>query len=193
MESVFTDISNMELDDIHTADYTNFVSIMNIATTAKQEGLLDNFLDETKIINMETILNSIRANVSSLALAILKQNNVDYVFVEEVLDVVESSARLVHFSNKEVLEESLSDYRIYPNPSKDYITLEYSPLGDGEIIYSISNADGKVVLQKVLANTNNKSKTEVLIDIQELAAGVYYFNIINNGKSLSTKKLVIIK
>ena len=193
MESVFTDISNMELDDIHTADYTNFVSIMNIATTAKQEGLLDNFLDETQITNMETILNSKRANVSSLALAILKQNNVDYVFVEEVLDVVESSARLVHFSNKEVLEESLSDYRIYPNPSKDYITLEYSPLGDGEIIYSISNADGKVVLQKVLANTNNKSKTEVLIDIQELAAGVYYFNIINNGKSLSTKKLVIIK
>ncbi len=193
MESVFTDISNMELDDIHTADYTNFVSIMNIATTAKQEGLLDNFLDETKIINMETILNSKRANVSSLALAILKQNNVDYVFVEEVLDVVESSARLAHFSIEDVLEESLSDYRIYPNPSKDYITLEYSPLGDGEIIYSISNADGKVVLQKVLANTNNKSKTEVLIDIQELAAGVYYFNIINNGKSLSTKKLVIIK
>lgn len=193
IESVFTDISNMDLDDIHTADYTNFASIMNIATIAKQEGLLDNFLDETQITNMETILNSKRANVSSLALAILKQNNMDYIFTEEVLDVVESSARIAHFSNEDVLEESFSDYRIYPNPCKDYITLEYSPLGDGEIIYSISNADGKVVLQKALANTDSKNKAEVLIDIQELSAGVYYFNLINCGKNLDTQKIVIIK
>ena len=67
MESVFTDISNMDLNDIQTADYTNFVSIMNIAKTAKEDGLLSDFLSETQITNMETILNSKRANVSSLA------------------------------------------------------------------------------------------------------------------------------
>jgi arsenate reductase-like glutaredoxin family protein len=193
MGSVFTDISNMDLDDVHMADYTNFVNIMNIASTAKQEGLLANFLSETQITNMETILNSKRANVSPLALAILKQNNPEFQFEEEVLDMTESSARLAHIPTEDVLAKSLSDYRIYPNPSKDYITLEYSPLDDSEITYSISNADGKVVLQKVLANTNTKSKTEVLIDIQGLSAGVYYFNLISNGKSLNTQKLVIIK
>lgn len=40
---------------------------MNIAKTAKEDGLLGDFLSETQITNMETILNSKRANVSSLA------------------------------------------------------------------------------------------------------------------------------
>ena len=131
---------------------------MNIAKTAKEDGLLGDFLSETQITNMETILNSKRANVSSLALAILKQNNEDYVFNEEVLDVAESSACLAHFSNEDVLTESFSDYRISPNPCIDYITLEYYPQSEGEIIYCISNSNGKIVLQNTLEKSDTKSK-----------------------------------
>jgi len=193
MESVFTDIANMNLNDIQNADYTNFVSIMNIAKTAKQAGLLEDFLSETEVANLETILNAKRANVSSLALAILKQNNVDYEFEEEVLDMVQSSARRAPVSNTESMKETTNDYRIYPNPCKDYITLAYSPSGDGESVYTISNADGKEVIQSVLSNTGFNDKIEVLIDLRELSPGVYYFNLINNGKSLNPQKLVIIK
>jgi hypothetical protein len=77
--------------------------------------------------------------------------------------------------------------QLYPNPSDGNLTLEYDSNEFGElIIYSMT---GKVVKTLVLTNG---IKT-LAIDVQDLQAGMYLYEIRINGKETKTNKLTIIK
>ncbi len=183
----------MELNVANQLDYTNFALMMNTLKLANEHNLASSFLNETEVANIEAVLYANRSLTSSTALALLMRNNPEYQFEEVVLDMSESSARLAQFSTEEVFAESLNDYRIYPNPSNDYIMLEYNPKSEGDILYRISNSNGKIVLENTLEKSESDNRLEVLIDLQELSTGVYYFNLINNKQNLQTQKLVILK
>lgn len=81
--------------------------------------------------------------------------------------------------NEEKIEDNFS---FYPNPAKDFITLnvkEITPLNN----ISISNTLGEIVYDEIISNINNQ------VNISHLQNGLYFMKI-NQGK---TQKLQVVK
>ena len=194
MESVFTEISNMELDDIQTADYTNFVSMINIAKAAKEANELEDFLSEPERTNLQTIVEADKPITAALALSVLKRDNPDLVFNEEVYDIEQNSARKGRPETGQLssANSTKDEFRLYPNPALDYTTLQYN-CQFNNLTYSVIDISGREVKTGFLKTIENTKANEVLINLGGISPGTYYFVVKTNDTSLFTEKLVIAK
>jgi len=77
---------------------------------------------------------------------------------------------------------------LYPNPASDLLTAEFTPIQNSGMI-SLTDITGKVVRTIYLGDQANKQ----LINLESLKDGVYIYTLYNNGKTISTKKLIIRK
>lgn len=74
-------------------------------------------------------------------------------------------------------EKNKVELSIYPNPSKDYLTIQISGVGQIQGKLSIIDVQGKVVCNQNITESQNT------IDIAELPRGVYALNLILNNTS----------
>lgn len=72
-------------------------------------------------------------------------------------------------------ELELSDVRIFPNPSSDFVTIELQ--NDDKVSFDVFSIDGKRI--EGLSGEFSKSKK---LDVKEIPAGVYSISIMQNGK-----------
>ena len=74
-----------------------------------------------------------------------------------------------------------------PNPANSFANISYSVpvLKNGKLV--VHNMLGTVVKEYRLTN----AQASVLLSTSELSSGVYVYSLINDGKSVSTKKLVV--
>jgi len=81
---------------------------------------------------------------------------------------------------------SISD--VYPNPAVHTVNFDYNmPATVTSAKVSIVNLLGSVVKETVVEPNANK----LSMDISELEDGIYFYNVIVNGKIYKTKKLII--
>ena len=91
------------------------------------------------------------------------------------------------YSKTIVLETSASkasnNIVVFPNPANDNLTINVIGLNK-EIKYNIVNAIGQIMLS---GNTPNNEK----IDINSLAKGMYFVNVIVNNELIKTKSIIV--
>jgi hypothetical protein len=77
------------------------------------------------------------------------------------------------------------EIRVFPNPTSTFVHIEYAGPQSGRIEVHISDIYGRLVLQTMV--------TEELtaIDVRNLAAGVYFYQLRNNRSSLASGRFVI--
>ncbi|KAF5045410.1 hypothetical protein DSECCO2_481540 [anaerobic digester metagenome] len=80
--------------------------------------------------------------------------------------------------------------RVYPNPTSNYITIEFD-LGDeaSDALIEIIDASGKIVWVK----KSNKSKNQLVADVQMLSTGNYLARLYSNRHLIASKTFVIYK
>ncbi|MBO7277644.1 MAG: fibronectin type III domain-containing protein [Bacteroidales bacterium] len=92
------------------------------------------------------------------------------------------------FSTLASLQDALSNtmtINLYPNPAKYVSTLNISDL-DSDATITIANLKGQILVKEdIKANT-----TTYEIDLSGFASGVYYINVLSEGKVI-TKKLIV--
>lgn len=89
---------------------------------------------------------------------------------------------------KDVESDESADFRLYPNPAKDYFTVEYdAPLTAGIVYIEISDMTGKKVQVQTLAPGRDKK----MISTKNLSFGVYVVNFIIDGNITESEKLTI--
>jgi hypothetical protein len=92
------------------------------------------------------------------------------------------------FTTLASLQDALSNtmtINLYPNPAKYVSTLNISDLNSDATI-TIANLKGQILMKEdIKANT-----TTYEIDLSEFASGVYYINVLSEGKVV-TKKLIV--
>ena len=87
---------------------------------------------------------------------------------------------------------SVNDYNqdfqvsFFPNPTKDFININLGTLTEKEYQFSLIDINGKVVLEKMIANPNQLEK----ININSLTKGLY-LAILNADNKKISKKIVI--
>lgn len=72
---------------------------------------------------------------------------------------------------------SNSDWLIYPNPTKDHISLHSSQTGN--IVYQIYSYSGVFIGEQIISKTDD----EVYIPVSQLSSGVYLIKLIQNDQT----------
>jgi hypothetical protein len=193
MNTLLSNISaNYSLGDQQIADLANWQIYFGIAQSAKESTEQYGALTETQITTLETLANLNRPLISSAAIALLLSDNSNYSYHEEVLPINESSARMAHYSysiptDKNEAENAL---KVYPNPSHDYITIEYNINNQySKIWFEIVDARGSVVMKQELEPENN----EELINTSKLMPGVYSLILNTDVEQIAVEKITVVK
>ena len=127
--------------------------------------------------------------VSSAAKSILVAHNLlDYKEPYLEPDLTKSTEISIPKTNS--AQESTEAIRVYPNPGRDYITIEYNIGNDYTSgSYEIVDQSGKVVKKGTL----NHSTDQVVLDTRALTPGNYYISLISNNKSVNSTRFVIFR
>lgn len=85
---------------------------------------------------------------------------------------------------------------VYPNPASDYLTIYFSWIRQSDLLinfYSddfrvfVYDANGRQIKEAVLSFVNNN----LIVTVNDLADGLYYFNVhLSNGESITNKVVV---
>lgn len=95
-----------------------------------------------------------------------------------------SACQAVTISTSGIEEQTASNFNIYPNPAKDFVTLNNLTVGT---TLQLTDMTGKTVLE------TSVSTEEMTIDLNGLTEGVYFVQILDNASIIGTKKLAISK
>ncbi|MBC6994029.1 T9SS type A sorting domain-containing protein [Neolewinella lacunae] len=79
-----------------------------------------------------------------------------------------------------------NDFKLWPNPTRDWLNLEISLTGlpAGEYAYEVMSPAGRIILQ------SKRSSEREQIDVRALPPGLYFLNLLKNGRRLGSKKFV---
>jgi C1A family cysteine protease len=89
--------------------------------------------------------------------------------------------------------ESSKSLKIYPNPAKDILNIEFDTEGLNKIIlFTLYNSTGQAVLTNTIENSF-PGKVRKVIDVKYLSVGIYYFQIKLDGGYTINRKIVIQK
>jgi len=76
------------------------------------------------------------------------------------------------------------DYKVFPNPANDAITLRVPEKYCGKSVYKLYDAAGKVLSNATV------NKQEVIIETGQLSKGIYFLNISDEKKHLKNFKII---
>ena len=100
--------------------------------------------------------------------------------------IIESATHgSVAFSDTEGLNKA-NDLKLYPNPAKSFIKVDYSEMPETGTTIEIIDSNGRTVYKKLIESTSTR------IEINQYPAGLYYIRSANQHQNI-TKKLIITK
>ncbi len=103
-----------------------------------------------------------------------------------IVDQYTTNASIIRMANTEKsIRNNNSMVKVYPNPTKNQITIEFTQKNEGFAQIIIYNMLGQEVLNKYF-DTNRNAQ----INTSALDAGVYFYKIIKNNEILNNDKLI---
>ena len=79
---------------------------------------------------------------------------------------------------------STESFTVYPNPTSDYVNVDFKNADNGQYAYQIIDIAGKIIDQQNIANQNMR------VSFVEQKAGVYFLQILSKDKPIKTYKIV---
>ena len=186
-------------DTLQAMNYLDSINLANQLTAAQSlelteqrafmEWLSDaDDIDSTKLFVLNYFMASPSAYVSSSARGLLVANNLmQYSEPYLVPDFTKNTE--VKKGRKDQLKFSLY-VKVYPNPSKDYITIEYNLNNKNSQAYIlIVDPSGRTIRSISVS----KLQDLMLFDTSSLKSGNYFVQLVQGGKLLTSSRFTIIK
>ncbi|MCX6148565.1 MAG: hypothetical protein NTW25_15130 [Candidatus Kapabacteria bacterium] len=92
---------------------------------------------------------------------------------------------ILYFPTKSIINNNISEFKIKPNPAKEYI--EICSLNIYNYHYELIDLNSNIILNGNLDKETNK------IYLDNVASGIYIINIISNGININSEKIIITK
>lgn len=164
-----------------------FIPLENLDTYSNGVYKLD------KLIGDNILIGYIYGGISSVAPNIFFTNNGNQSAANnQIFEVYIStnSTTSVDVENKPSL--SNLDFKIYPNPTKKQINVEYNLIKESDVKLRITDVEGKLIDEVKFVNQKKGKQTYSKI-IECLVNGSVYFLSIETSNETETRKLVIEK
>jgi parallel beta-helix repeat protein len=91
-----------------------------------------------------------------------------------------------YLSNLNTIEIKNNSFVLYPNPAKEYLTVNFASTSSYLAEITIYNSLG----QKVNTSISSIDNQSITINITDLSNGIYFLSISSNGKQTDTKKFI---
>ncbi|WP_299714300.1 T9SS type A sorting domain-containing protein [uncultured Tenacibaculum sp.] len=98
-------------------------------------------------------------------------------------------AKVTVVNKEDDIINNLEEFTVsaYPNPSTSFFNINYKTLAKGEILFSVSDLNGRIILSHKDTAKDKGEQKEARIDLQNLE-GIYMLNIqFENGKNYTIK------
>ncbi len=190
MQSVLNSISgSFELNAKESDDYQNYLTTFGIAHDIMENDKHMGDLSQTQINSLQLILDQQGVN-QSMAQALLLWNNPDRALNELILEKPANGARMATVAQQK-RPEIASLFKVFPNPAKDYFTLQYNSDLDQmqNLRLTLTDMQGKTIRNIKFDNNN----IDELIDTQDLKPGVYSVSLFASDLLLEVQRITIVK
>ncbi len=87
-------------------------------------------------------------------------------------------------------ELTLSEMKVFPNPTRDLLNINYQLSGDSEVEMIVYDVNGKVISNEIFQSERGLQKRQ--IDASEFDAGFYFISL-RAGDEIITKRFIAIK
>ena len=87
-------------------------------------------------------------------------------------------------------ELSISEMKVYPNPTRDLLNIDYQLSEDSGVVMMIYDVNGKVISKQLIQS--NKGQQQIKVDASEYDAGFYFISL-QAGDEIVTKRFIAIK
>jgi len=128
--------------------------------------------------------------LSEAALSLLLADNPEYNYHEIVLPIPETSPRYAKPTIEKEISENQSVLKVYPNPSHDYITLEYRT-GDKycNVWFTICDVNGREIIKQQLKGGDN----EEIVNTTSLQPDIYTIILYGDNNIIATERITVLK
>jgi hypothetical protein len=191
MNNTLTSIGNRaDLSDNQNNNHTNYVSYFGIISSLSQEDKNIDELTEAQKTSLMAMANSEAHFFSAYALALLKANNNEYAFAETIKHSPVTSSRIAYKGNEDVDAKAKSALKVFPNPTNDYITVEYRTQGQYSVLsIELYDITGKLLRKNQLNNSSN----DLLMNLTNIKPGVYMLRLMGDGSIIESERITIIE
>ncbi len=147
------------------------------------------FLDEGEMDELMDLVEANRPQITAAAVAMLKQNDPEFVYNEIILEPDTNS--VPERASASIADAKNAALKLYPNPAYDYITVscELDQYVQSGYMLQLYNALGQLLYERALLVDNE----ELMIPLGGYPAGNYHFILVGDGKHLANEKLTIIR
>ncbi len=186
-DEVLDAIGQRDLTEKQADDHADYISFRSLLQSWKQAGKNLITLDETDIISLEAYVE--QQNITSgKAMTILAMNGHEY---DEPVYLPSPPIEERRIMEEETLIQISEDIlKIYPNPARQYFTIEYAVAKDAENLYlEVSDINGDVVYKKQL----DYRQDQIIVPADHLPTGQYFCYIKINNTIIKTEKFVLVK
>ncbi len=193
MDTVLINIeTNYDLTEEQQLSYDDYLVFFDLLEDLRSQ---DKYIDEATqdqiniLLSLAAYYNTYPGIYARNALIAIKEINYNEPYI---LPDPNKSAIADEFPGKS--PENKTYLKVYPNPANDYINVEYAIYGVDKtdrkkvILLLINDAGGKLIMKKELKSVKDK----LVIPTGNMNTGIYFCNLIYNGRSEKTAKFTII-
>jgi len=139
-------------------------------------------------INTKTQKDSTKTNVTheyelqgtyNVSLTVVNPSNQRYTKTKAV--------NVLYFIND--IDKNKLEFKLYPNPAKEELFVEYNLTNNTDVVISIYNSIGSVI-ENIEKLNSTKGKHKVNLKVNNLKPGVYYIKVITN-EGIGFNKFII--
>jgi len=188
-QDVLTNMDNMELSEAEIQAHNDYMSFRRLIQdwTAEDKNLFD--LSEADIDLLRDYTKNANTTAGE-AITLLQLNGID-TYKEPVYfpDEAEIEDRAV----VEYVEENVSKDKLflYPNPTDEYLIIEYAVtnLDNADLSIIITDLSGRQIYEEKIA----APRDELVIITQDFLQGQYFCTLRNGNKVIKTHKFILVK
>ncbi|WP_298147600.1 T9SS type A sorting domain-containing protein [Flavobacterium sp.] len=135
-------------------------------------------MDNISIMNYTLVVNVYYYNYDS--------QSCDFINFQDTATLMFSAPLAGPVNLNTVSYDQNNAFEIYPNPTSDFLNINYKAITKSAVIEFVDFA-GRIVKSQRLQHSNEQHA----IDIRSLSKGIYVLRLKENNKILSSKKLII--
>jgi hypothetical protein len=188
-------ISEADTDVISKIDITEVnptkVTVFTTSGSPFYMKAINDRLYFTEIINDKLAYLDVNAAIPTTSTDVVTGINGAYGFVYNGTDLYVGALfdnKIVKVENSlSVDEENISDFIVYPNPTKNNITIAFDSVVNNDVAISIIDILGRTVIKNKYSSLNNRFNET--ISLSSLNNGVYLISIKQGNKTI-TKKMI---
>jgi hypothetical protein len=180
---------NFNLNNYELSNFNDYNNYMQLLIRLQQDciSIYDMNEGQKQVLQSLALKNNNYANAYASNILIIA----DSMQYDEPIILPSEQGKILHKKKSKGKEtENESMLNVFPNPAKDYFTIEYN------LKSNFSNATVKVcnITGKELKTIEIKDKqNQLIIETSLFANGIYYVYLIKDGAIMQTKKINIIK